>query len=384
MKIFIEGTPLFSNTRSGVGQYTKRLTEAMISLRPKNQYVVFGFHFILKGLKNPIDDLSPTFIRKYIRLLPGRGYNLLYKKGLRLPIDILLRSKPDIVFYANFVHWPLWTKAKSVIVVHDLGYVDLPQYVETKNRIFLEKYVPYSVKKADHIITISEFTKRRIMQHFEIDSSKISIVTPAIDHSFFYPRPADEIKKIRETYNLPKTFLLFVSTLEPRKNIVGLLDAFAALPASIQKQYPLVLVGGRGWADEDIHERLRKYSDLPIIRPGYVRDEHMPSLYSAASLFIFPTHYEGFGMPPLEAMACGTPVITSATTSLPEVVEGAAIKINPANIHEITEAITLVLKDKDMQFTLSEMGLSQAKKFTWEKSAKKALEIFESLVDSSR
>lgn len=380
MKIFIEGTPLFSNSRSGVGQYAKRLTEAMIAINNRNEYTLFGFHFLLKGLTVPKDDLSEAFKRKYIRLMPGRGYNLLYKKGIRLPIDILLRSRPDVVFYSNFVHWPLWTRAKSVIAIHDLGYIDLPQYVDKKNRKFLEKFVPYSIKRADHIITISEYSKQQVMKHFSVDENKISIVMPAIDSKDYYPRTKAEVEKVKKLYKLPKNYLLFVSTLEPRKNVTGLLDAFAALPIEIQNQYPLILVGGKGWADEEILERLERYKNLPIIRPGYVNDEYMASLYSGATALVFPTNYEGFGMPPLEAMACGTPVITSSTTSLPEVVGSAAISIDPSNTKEITKAIETLVSDKGLQRKLSAKGLKQARKFSWEKSAKKALEVFESLM----
>lgn len=376
MKIFIEGTPLFSNTRSGVGQYVKRLTEAMQDLRPENDYTVFGFHFITKR-KLPNDDISTVFSRKYIRLIPGRAYNLLYKKMFKLPIDVLLRSKPDVVLYGNFAYWPLWSGAKSIVVIHDLGFIDVPDYVEVKNRRFLQKFVPYSVNKATHVVTISDHARRRIIDTYKIDPEKISIVQPSIDHSIYYPRNDEEIRTSNTQYKLPTNYFLFVGTLEPRKNIVGLLDAYAQLPQTVTEKYPLVLVGGRGWADEEIQERLVRYKDLPIIRPGYVHDDHLPAMISGARALLWPTFYEGFGMPPLEAMACGTPVLTSNTTSLPEVVGESALTVNPFDNDEIRDNIFKLATDDKLCKKLSSLGIKQARKFDWNKSAQQMFEVID-------
>lgn len=378
-KIYIEGTPLFSNSRSGVGQYVKRLTEAMQQLEPKNTYTVFGFHFIFKR-NLPPDDISPAFARKYIRLIPGRAYNLLYKKVVKLPIDILLRSRPDIVIYGNFAFWPLWTGAKSIVVVHDLGFVDVPEYVETKNRAFLQKFVPYSIKKATHIVTISDHARRRIIETYGVSPDRISIVPPSVDHSVYYPRKKLEISASRKKYKLPKEYFLFVGTLEPRKNLVGLLDAYASLPVSIRNRYPLVLVGGRGWADDEIQNRLAQYKDLPIIRPGYVHDDDMPAVMSGARALLWPTYYEGFGMPPLESMACGTPVLTSNTTSLPEVVGESALTVNPFDISDITRGIYKIATDNSLHEQLRSSGIRRANSFSWNESAKKMLLVIDNIV----
>ena len=384
MKIFIEGTPLFSNTRSGVGHYNKELTEAMLKLKPQNEYTIFGFHFILKGRAKLAHDIHKDFLRKYVRLLPGRGYNLLYKKGLRLPIDVLLRATPDIVFYGNFAYWPLWTRAKSVIVVHDLAFQD-PEFmhsVEIKNRRFLQKFVPYSIKKADHVIAVSEYSRQQVISVYGTDPDKVSVVYPGIDTTEYYPRTKQEVDEVRRKFKLPKDYLLFLSTLEPRKNVVGLLDAFAALPAEIQQKHPLVLVGGKGWNDEEIFERLETYKHLPIIRPGYVPYEDLPALYTGAHAFVFPSYYEGFGIAPLDAMSCGTPVLTSNTTSLPEVTgKDAAVLVNPHDTQEITDGIIKIVGNEQLRKRLIKNGFERAKLFGWDKSAKKALDIFESLVD---
>jgi glycosyltransferase involved in cell wall biosynthesis len=378
MKIFIEGTPILTDKRSGVGQYTKRLVEAMATVAPQNEYTVFGFNFFTKRSKPPTTIVHPRVGYKFVRWLPGRGYNLLFKKGIKLPIDALLRARPDIVLYPNFVHWPLWGRAKSVIVLHDIGsFLQHGEFADAKNRRFLQKQVPYSISHAAHIVAVSAFTKKEVAAHYNVDPHRISVVTPALDHTDYYPRPVEQIKAVHAKYDLPARYTLFVSTLEPRKNVVGLLDAFAALPANLQAQYPLILIGGKGWADEEIQKQFARYAKLPIRRLGYVPDEDMAAVYSGASLFAFPTFYEGFGMTPLEAMACGVPVVTSNTSSVPEVVGDAGMLIDPEDTHAITAAMQKVLTK--LAADLRKKGLAQAQKFTWEKSAKKALAVFAKL-----
>jgi glycosyltransferase involved in cell wall biosynthesis len=292
----------------------------------------------------------------------------------------LLSSKPDIVLYGNFAYWPTWLGAKSIAVIHDLSFIDVPEFVEAKNRKFLVEHTPYTIKNASHIVTISEHAKRRIMQQYKVVEDRISIVNPAIDHDIFYPRDKKEVEMVRKKFNLPQKYFLFVGTLEPRKNLVRLLDAYAKLDSSLQLTYPLVLVGGRGWADEEIQQRLIKYRELPIIRPGYVPDEDMPALYSGATALLWPTIYEGFGMPPLEAMTCGIPVLTSNTTSLPEVVGDSALMVDPFSVEDIRDGIHRLATDKGFRSQLSKRGLARSKRFSWEKSAKNLYDVMSRLI----
>jgi glycosyltransferase involved in cell wall biosynthesis len=380
MKIFIEGTPVFTPRRWGVGQYTKRLVEAMAKLEPKNEYTIFGFHFLTKRSKPFLPLKHPSIKYRFVRFMPGRGYSFLFKKGIKIPIDLLLGAKPDIVFYPNFVRWPLATKAKSVIVIHDIGsFLEFGQHADPKNRWYMRKYVPISLKKTDHVFAVSEFTKKEVIRHYKTDPKRISVVPPALDHEQFYPRSDQEVKKVRKKYNLPATFILFVSTMEPRKNLVGLLDAFASLPADLQKKFPLMLVGDKGWADGEIKERIERYKDLPIKWLGYVPDEDIAAVFTAASLFTYPSFYEGFGMPPLEAMACGTPVVTSNTSALPESVGDAALTVDPNDIKSIAAGITQVISNPKLAAELRKKGLARAKRSTWKNSANIALAEFEKL-----
>jgi len=381
MKILIEGTALMSDKPSGVGQYTKRLLEAMTKLAPKNEYSVFGFHFFTKKALPREWVKHPSLKYRYVRWLPGRGYNQLFKKGIRIPINLLLRQKPDITFFPNFVRWPLTGKGKSVIVIHDIAFEYFPQYIGAKNLIYLKKQVPRSLREADHIVAVSEYTKQDIMKHYGVSPAKISVVHPAIDHSDYYPRDHKTVAAARTTYKLPEQYILFVSTLEPRKNIIGLLDAYALLPQKLQQDFPLIFVGGKGWADTDLLARFEKYKNLPIRRLGYVPDEDMAAVYSGASLFVYPSFYEGFGMPVVEAMACGVPVITSNVSSLPEVVGDGAKLVDPKSTPSITKAMIEILENKTLQADLRAKGLAEAKKFTWETSAKNLLRVFSELTE---
>jgi len=385
MKIFIEGSALYSQ-RSGVGQYTKRLSEAMAKASGGDTFTIFGFKLFIRPLPTNLVRPMRNIHYRFIRFFPGRIYTELIKRvSLRLPLDPLLMSRPDIAFYPNFALWPFWNKrTKTVVTIHDLSYTHYPQYVSPPNRRHLERSVPYAVRKVDHIFTISEFTKQQIIDLYQADPAKISLVPPGIDPSDYYKRSAKEISAIRRKYKLPKDYLFFVSTLEPRKNVTGILEAYDQLEASLQMKYALVLAGGKGWLDESITTmlvRLQK-KGLNIITTGYVPDEDLPALYSGAALFVFPSLYEGFGIPVLEAMACEVPVVTANNTSLPEVADDAAIMVQAEDTDAISAAVQRVLTDQKLADSLRAKGLKQVQKFTWEKSAEKALKIFEELAKS--
>jgi glycosyltransferase involved in cell wall biosynthesis len=244
------------------------------------------------------------------------------------------------------------------------------------------RFAPSSIAKADKVITISESSRREILKNYPEAKGKTEVILPAVDTKYFYRRGTYEIKKIKNKYNLPKNYILFTSTLEPRKNVHGLVEAYCLLPESIRKKFALVLVGGRGWQDEIIRKTIDKAlsNGANIIQPGYVVDEDLPTVYSGADLFVFPSFYEGFGIPPLEAMACGVPVIASDNSSLPEVVGEAAIKIKAEDTAGITKAMIKVLSDPHLASSLRQRGLIQARKFTWEESADKLYKVFKGLV----
>ena len=204
-----------------------------------------------------------------------------------------------------------------------------------------------------------------------MNPAKIEIVNPAINHAVHRPASKQSIDRVKTKYGIKGQYILYTGTLEPRKNIVGILEGYSALPKNILSSYTLVLAGGKGWLDEEIEEKLTELKELNIIRTGYVADEDLPALYSGATVFVYPSFYEGFGMPPLEAMACGTPVITSNNSSLPEVVGEAGIMIDAKDTKTLTESIEKVISNTKLQNEMIKKGIKQAKKFSGEESAKK-------------
>jgi glycosyltransferase involved in cell wall biosynthesis len=304
-------------------------------------------------------------------------FNATVRKLVAPPIDVMLGAKPDVVLFANFVRLPLPLGAKSIVVIYDLSYVKQPEHATPRLRAYLNRYVPLSLKKSQHIVTISENAKREIIEEYGTDPDKITVAPPAVDLEDFYPRGADEIEKVKAKYNITKPYILYMGTLEPRKNVNGVLNAYAALGEELRDKYTLVLAGGKGWLDNTIKQRLDELAGLDIITTGYVPDEDRPVLDSGAEVFVYPSFYEGFGMPVLEAIACGAPTITANNSSLPEVIGDAGLVVDAKDTAAITHGLERVLNDPELAARMRAKGLDQAKKFSWEESAKKLHEIIE-------
>ena len=377
MKVFIESTPVFGQ-RTGVAQYIKRLVDTTVKLDENNNYTAFGFLFFGRVLKNGRYEENENLRYAFIRYFPGRVYTKLMKWFIAPPVDLLMGKRADVMLFMNYISWPTILPTKKIVAVYDLSYKVYPQYTDQQLKKFFDKFLGKSISKAAHIITISENSKQEITKYYGIPEKDISIVHPAVDHELYVPKNKSQIDAIKSKYNIKQSYILSLGTIEPRKNLVGLLNAFDLLSEDIKKTHTLVLAGGKGWLDSDInqvYEELSKKYD--IVRTGYLPDEDLPALYSGAKVFVFPTFYEGFGMPPLEAMACGTPVIASNNSSLPEVVGDAALMVDAHQTPDITQAIQRVLTDAKLSKSLAAKGLEQAKKFTWEKSAKNLIRIID-------
>lgn len=375
MKIFIEGNPIFQK-RTGVGQYTKRLFEEVAKIDKTNTYTFFAFLFA--GKKKPEEPIKLENVRyKYVRTIPNRVYYKLLRRGFKPKISYFLDKEVDLFIFPNFVNFPVSAKQKYWIFVYDVSFITYPQYSEKTNKDFLIKNLPESISDADKVITISESSKSDIEKNYPASKGKIEIVHPGINLDEYKPAAKDKIKQVKGKFKITGDYILYTGTLEPRKNIIGILDAYDGLSEELQNKYTLVLAGGKGWQDEQIRSRLDDMKDKNIITTGYVDDSDLPPLYSGAAIFLYPSFYEGFGMPPLEAMACGVPVVTANNSSLPEVVGDAAILVDANDTGSITGSIQKVLNDPVLRKRMIKTGLKQSKEFTWAKSAKKFYDMVE-------
>lgn len=276
------------------------------------------------------------------------------------------QAEVDLIHGAAFVG-PLVSRCPSVVTVHDLSFLLYPQGFRALNRYYLQLFTRLSVRRARRVIAVSESTKRDLVHHYGLAPAQIDVVYNGVDAAF-RPLPDDQVADFRVRRGLPQRFILFVGTLEPRKNVMRLLKAYARLSPG---RPPLLLVGGRGWLYDELFsavERLHLSDEVCFV--GYVPAEDLPWWYNAATLFVYPSLYEGFGLPPLEAMACGTPVIASTASALPEVVGQAGILVSPTDTEALAAAMEQVLADGDLRARMRAAGLAQARRFSWQQTAR--------------
>ncbi len=290
----------------------------------------------------------------------------------------------DVFFSPHFISAPVGKNCKKVTTFHDLSFERYPEFFDIRRKLWHFSNNPKrQAQEADRIIAVSGSTAYDLSDIYGVDSGKINIVYSGITEDFFREHTREELWHVRAKYKLPERFILSLSTIEPRKNILGTVKAFelfknnmcgVGLPTS--DDCKLVIAGRPGWLYKETFEAIKKSKwreDIKYI--DFVEDEDKPALYKLAELFVYPSIYEGFGFPVLEAMASGTPVITSACSSLPEVVEDAALMADPFNISDIAWTMEEVVRDKNLASFLRGKGLVQARKFSWQKCAEETLKI---------
>jgi glycosyltransferase involved in cell wall biosynthesis len=377
MRICIDTSPAVHH-RAGLGRYAQELTTALLALDPENEYIAFYTRPAEAQVDPPLDRLPHLTTN-----LPTKPWRMsaLLAHFVGVPQDRLFPSAD--VFHATDHLLPRLSRVKSVFTLHDLIYQFYPETHKPLNRWFLTLMMPRFLRAADAVISVSESTKSDAMRFYGLGETKIQVIHEGV-HARFRPAPSDAISAVRRKYGLVGGFILSLGTIEPRKNLTSLLEAYHVLKNQGARR-KLVIVGKKGWLYADFFRRLRELGlEDEVIFPGFVPDDDLPALYSAADLFVFPSLYEGFGLPVLEAMACGVPVITSNTSSLPEVAGEAALLIDPRDIGGLVKAIQLTLADEQTRTEMRDQGVQQAAKFSWEKAARETLLVYSKAANIER
>jgi len=399
MTIGIDIRMLARGARTGVEEYTINLLSNMLCLDKNVKYKLFynGYQKMelnYDWLKLPNVELMQ--FRMPNRVLDISSHFLNHPK-----LDKLLKGV-DLFFSPHIFLSSVSGKCKTVTTFHDLSFEMYPEFYSAGKSYWHFSVNPKKqAEKADRIIAVSQSTKDDLVKFYGIESSKIKVIYSGVDDESKIVDSELRILEVRKKYNLPEKYILYLGTLEPRKNIIGLIKAFelfkkrnppsplfqrGSCVPSLSKGVrgisgvKLVIAGSKGWLYKDIFKVANSsFVKDDIIFAGFINDQDKPILYNSAELFVYPSFYEGFGFPPLEAMLCGVPVITSNFSSLPEAVGDAAVMVDPYNLDELAEAMQMVLADDKLRNILIQKGFERVKKFNWKKCAEETLEVLKSI-----
>jgi glycosyltransferase involved in cell wall biosynthesis len=358
---------------AGIGRYTRELIRSAVALGGPFRYVLF---YAARGLPSSspyladLRNLCQSFahVRAVPIALPPRLLTIFWQR-LRLPLYVeLFTGRLDVLHAPDYALPP--TFAHTLLTVHDLTFLVRPDCFEPASQRYLARTVPHSLRRASLVLVDSQASRHDLLRLYPVSPERVTVIYPGVDQRFC-PLPASASEPVRQRLGLPQQFLLFVGTLEPRKNLVRLLEALQRVPDVPD----LVIAGRKGWLYEEIFatvDRLAMQDRVYFL--DFVDDADLPALYNLASAFVYPSLYEGFGLPVAEALACGVPVVTSAVASLPEVAGDAAVLVDPLDIASIAEGIRQALAQAER---LRQAGPLQSRRFGWHPSARALLDCYQ-------
>ena len=376
VRVGINAVPLLSPL-AGVGQYTYRLIAEMQQLLPHQPWLFYGTSW-----HQEIRTAAPPGVRgihdAIKRVVPNPQVVLRFLKQARFSTGarehrINLYHEPAFLAYRF--------RGPTVVTVHDISWIRHPETHPADRVREMNRVMPGVIRHAEHIVVDSDFVRQEVMGYYGVPDSRVTTVLPGVSPEF---KPIDAGRCLRALaqFNLqPGQYLLAVGTLEPRKNLSTVIAAFEQLPATLRRRFPLVIVGMNGWGMESFSDSLRHMiADGEVRLLGYVPQGDLPALYSGARLFVYPSLYEGFGLPPLEAMACGVPVIASRRASLPEVVGDAGVLVEALDERAIAQHMQALIEDDVLHASLAEAGRRRAQTFTWRKFAHETIAVYKKVV----
>jgi len=387
MKIALDVQPMLSRNKTGIGYYTEQIIRSLLKNTTLDYVLNFfsmrdtehKFQKLQDLMQPPCFPQNGNITLSHNKYISHSAHKLIHSFA-PLPYRMFHNNNADIYHFFNFIV-PTFVPNKVVLTVHDLVFRDYPETVNKRTLFFLRKNFKKSLKRADAIVTISEFTKERLQHYYNV-TAPITVIPCGVDLERFTPihkRQVPSLESIMQKYNIQRDYLLYIGTIEPRKNLERLINAYVLFTKEHPNPPQLVLGGGNGWRNENIYSAIPSTGENVIIT-GYLDEDEIPILMRGAVAFCFPSIYEGFGMPILEAMACGTPVLAANEASLPEVAGDSAFLVNPFDVKDIAYGLSQICKHGDY---FAQKGLARAQQFSWDKSALKLQELYSIILDTN-
>ncbi|OFW39936.1 MAG: hypothetical protein A3J29_19690 [Acidobacteria bacterium RIFCSPLOWO2_12_FULL_67_14b] len=351
----------------GIGTYIRNLLIELSRLDQQTEYVV---------LCRPDDVESGEVLGRNFRMVPETAPTYSIAEQIRIPLA-LSRERVQLVHEPHYVLPPA-IRCRSVVTIHDCIHLMFPQYLPGKLAyVYAKASMWFATRKADRILTVSEASKRDILRFFDVPPDKVSVIHNAIDERFLGPADTRRMDLVRQRYQLDHPFILYVGNIKPHKNIERLIDAFGRAREGGPAGLKLVIIGDEISKYPALRQAVHRHKlDKQVRFLGFQPQETLAAFYRLARAFVFPSLYEGFGLPPLEAMACGTPVVTSNVSSLPEVAGGAALLVDPHDTDAIADGIRRAVNDESTRADLIARGLARAREFSWAQSVAKIHKIY--------
>lgn len=374
MRIGLDGFPL-AMPKTGIGHYTFELARALALLSPSDEFELISAHAFPASTLEEIERDSPSNL--YATTLKATA---LRRRWWAIGLPLYLKAARIDLFHGTNYEAPLWHRRRTVVTIHDLSPLLHADKHEARLARRARRRLPLAVRSSSMIITAAESAKREICEHLRVRPERVA-VTPFAPRRSFRPVPLEETIETRGRLGVEDEFILFVGTIEPRKNLLTLVRAFDEIMRHTPQRPQLVIAGREGWMMEELYSLIRQSGiGERVLFTGYVSEDDLRALYSSCRVSVYPSLYEGFGLPPLEAMACGAPVITSDISTISETVGRAARLVAPTDAQALASAIVELLENEAERKSLSSAGLKRAAQFSWEKTARLTLDVYKKVM----